>query len=117
MPARWNLAPTLRSMANLAEDFFELRRRWFDRWLKGLANGIDEEPPVRVFAMGGGSGRRNRDGRLDHGGRWRIRRPRVRHRRHTGRASGARRGRCLRPRVSRLPERLTENELSDFSRL
>jgi putative CocE/NonD family hydrolase len=56
---------------NLAEDFFELRRRWFDRWSKGLANGIDEEPPVRVFVMGGGSGRRNRDGRLDHGGRWR----------------------------------------------
>ncbi len=56
---------------NLAVDFFELRRRWFDRWSKGLANGIDEEPPVRVFVMGGGSGRRNRDGRLDHGGRWR----------------------------------------------
>ncbi|HWZ68011.1 MAG TPA: CocE/NonD family hydrolase, partial [Stellaceae bacterium] len=56
---------------NLAKDFFELRRRWFDRWSKGLANGIDEEPPVRVFVMGGGSGRRNRDGRLDHGGRWR----------------------------------------------
>ncbi len=27
---------------NLAEDFFELRRRWFDRWIKGLANGVDE---------------------------------------------------------------------------
>ncbi len=58
-------------MANLAEDFFELRRRWFDRWIKGLANGIDEEPSVRVFVMGGGSGRHNRDGRLDHGGYWR----------------------------------------------
>jgi putative CocE/NonD family hydrolase len=56
---------------NLAEDFFELRRRWFDRWIKELANRIDEEPPVRVFVMGGGSGRRNRDGRLEHGGRWR----------------------------------------------
>ena len=56
---------------NLAEDFFELRRRLFDRWSKGLANGVDEEPPVRVFVMSGGSGRRNRDGRLDHGGRWR----------------------------------------------
>jgi putative CocE/NonD family hydrolase len=56
---------------NLAEDFFELRRRWFDRWIKGLANSIDEEPPVRVFVMGGGLGRRNRDGRLEHGGYWR----------------------------------------------
>jgi len=56
---------------NLSGDFFELRRRWFDRWIKGVANGIDEEPPVRVSVMGGGSGRRNRDGRLEHGGRWR----------------------------------------------
>jgi putative CocE/NonD family hydrolase len=56
---------------NLAEDFFELRRRWFDHWIKGFAGGIDAEPPVRIFVMGGGSGRRNRDGRLEHGGRWR----------------------------------------------
>jgi putative CocE/NonD family hydrolase len=46
--------------ANLAEDFFEVRRRWFDHWIKGLANGIDEEPPGRVFAMGGGSGGQSR---------------------------------------------------------
>ena len=56
---------------NLAADFFDLRRRWFDRWIKSEANGVDEEPAVRVFVMGGGSGRRNRDGRLEHGGRWR----------------------------------------------
>src|ERR1700730_12582747 len=57
---------------NLAEDFFALRRRWFDRWLKGVANGAEAEPPVRVYVMGGGSGRRNSAGRLDHGGRWRT---------------------------------------------
>jgi putative CocE/NonD family hydrolase len=56
---------------NLAEDFFDLRRRWFHRWVKGVANSIDREPAVRVFVMGGGSGRRNPDGRLEHGGRWR----------------------------------------------
>jgi hypothetical protein len=56
---------------NLAEDFFALRRRWFDRWIKRLHNGVEEEPAVRVFVMGGGTGRRNRDGRLDHGGSWR----------------------------------------------
>ena len=56
--------------SNLAEDFFALRRRWFDRWVKGVANAVEVEPAVRVFVMGGGSGRRNPAGRLDHGGRW-----------------------------------------------
>ena len=26
--------------------------RFFDRWLKGLDNGLDREPPVRIFVMG-----------------------------------------------------------------
>lgn len=56
---------------NLAEDFLALRLRWFDRWLKGADNEADREPAVRYFVMGGGSGRKNADGRLDHGGRWR----------------------------------------------
>ena len=55
----------------LAEDFWELRVRWFDHWLRGVDNGVDREPAVRYFVMGGGSGRRNAEGRLDHGGRWR----------------------------------------------
>jgi uncharacterized protein len=42
---------------NLAEDFFDLRRRWFDHWINGVANGVGEEPAVRVFVMGGGFGR------------------------------------------------------------
>jgi len=25
--------------------------RWFDRWLKGIDNGIDREPPIAVFAQ------------------------------------------------------------------
>ena len=28
------------------------RKRWLDRWVKGIENGIDREPPVRVFVMG-----------------------------------------------------------------
>jgi len=28
--------------------------RWFDHWLKGAANGIPEEKPVRYFVMGAG---------------------------------------------------------------
>jgi putative CocE/NonD family hydrolase len=26
--------------------------RWYDRWLKGLDNGLDQEPPVKLFTMG-----------------------------------------------------------------
>ena len=47
------------------------RLRWFDRWLKGIDNGVDEGPPVRIFVMGGGTGRRTAAGNLDHGGQWR----------------------------------------------
>src|SRR5690242_17303527 len=49
-----------------------LRRRWFDRRVKGATNGVKAEPAVRVFVMGGGSGRRNAAGRPDLGGRWRA---------------------------------------------
>jgi uncharacterized protein len=59
---------------NLASDFLTLRLRWFDRWLKDAPNGVESEPTVRIFVMGGGSGRRNADGRLEHGGRWRAER-------------------------------------------
>ena len=29
-----------------------LALRWFDRWLKGMDNGVDREPPVDLFIMG-----------------------------------------------------------------
>ncbi len=58
-------------------DYLEIRKRWFDCWLKGEANGVAGEPAVRVFVMGGGNtgdagvgGRRNAAGRLEHGGQW-----------------------------------------------
>ncbi len=57
---------------NLGDDFLSLRRRWFDCWVKGVDNGVAREPAVRVFVMGGGSGRRTASGRLDHGGFWRA---------------------------------------------
>lgn len=56
----------------LARDFWELRIRWFDHWLRGIDNGVDREPAVRYFVMGGGSGRRNAEGRMDHGGYWKA---------------------------------------------
>ena len=69
---------------NLAPDYWQFRAHWFarhlgirpdpttrpdqaahaDHWQDG------DEPPVRYFLMGGGSGRRTAEGRLDHGGRW-----------------------------------------------
>ena len=55
---------------NLAEHWRELRVRWFDHWLKGRANGVEREPAVRLFLMGGGSERRDAAGRMAHGGRW-----------------------------------------------
>ncbi len=55
---------------NLDSDYNNLRLRFFDRWVKGLENGWDEAPPVKLFLMGGGSGRMNEQRRLDHGGRW-----------------------------------------------
>ena len=29
-----------------------LELRWFDYWLKGIDNGLDKEPPVKIFVMG-----------------------------------------------------------------
>jgi putative CocE/NonD family hydrolase len=57
---------------NIAPDLLTLRLRWFDRWLKGVRSAVDSEAPVRIFVMGGGTGRKNAAGRMDHGGRWRA---------------------------------------------
>lgn len=35
-----------------ALDLAEVEIRWFDYWLKGQDNGIDREPPVKIFVMG-----------------------------------------------------------------
>ncbi|MDE0436155.1 MAG: CocE/NonD family hydrolase [Bryobacterales bacterium] len=48
------------------------QRNWFDATLRDRKTGSLTEPPVKIFVMGGGDGRRNSDGRLNHGGRWRI---------------------------------------------
>lgn len=55
---------------NLAADYVALRRAWFDRHLRHLDTADPLPDPVTVFMMGGGSGRRNAEGRLDHGGYW-----------------------------------------------
>lgn len=35
-----------------AVDLTGMHLRWFDHWLKGVDNGVDKEPPVRIFVMG-----------------------------------------------------------------
>lgn len=53
------------------DSFDRLHLRWFDRWLNGIENGTDREDPIKIFIMGGGTGNKTPEGRLDHGGRWR----------------------------------------------
>jgi putative CocE/NonD family hydrolase len=55
--------------AALDLDAFHLR--WFDHWLKGIDNGVDREPPVRIYVMGGGDGHKTAEGRIFVGGHWR----------------------------------------------
>ena len=45
--------------------------RWFDHWLKGIDNGVDREPPVRIYVMGGGDAHKTPEGRVFVGGHWR----------------------------------------------
>ena len=52
------------------DDYNGYRLRWFDRWLKGIHNGVDGEKPVRLFTMGGGTSCKDRNGKLAHGGDW-----------------------------------------------
>jgi uncharacterized protein len=52
-------------------DFRDHHLRFFDHWLKGLDNGLADEPPVKIFVMGGGDGSRTKEGRIFHGGHWR----------------------------------------------
>jgi putative CocE/NonD family hydrolase len=53
------------------QEYYELQLKWFDQTLKGKNSGIYEEPAVKIFVMGGGDGRKAQ-GRLNHGGKWRL---------------------------------------------
>jgi hypothetical protein len=55
----------------LAPDFLAYRADFFDA-VFGRSPAPAETAPVKIFVMGGGSGRRLESGRLDHGGRWRA---------------------------------------------
>lgn len=58
-------------VAAALDNLNDLRLKWFDHWLKGMATDILEGPPVRIFVMGGGGGRKTPRGKLYHGGAWR----------------------------------------------
>ncbi|MEJ7570145.1 MAG: CocE/NonD family hydrolase [Gaiellaceae bacterium] len=52
--------------------YFEEQLSFFERWLREDGGGAPaDEAPIRLFVMGGGSGRKSELGKLDHGGRWR----------------------------------------------
>jgi putative CocE/NonD family hydrolase len=55
------------SLDSWAGDWRAYRLRFFDHVIKDAPL---HEPAVRVFVMGGGSGRRTAAGHLDHGGAW-----------------------------------------------
>lgn len=42
-------------------DLLELQKQWFDRWVKGEMNGIDDEDKVSIFVMGDNEWRSEKD--------------------------------------------------------
>lgn len=64
-----------------AIELFQSQLRWFDRWLKGERNGLDDEPPVRIFVMGVNRWRDEDDWPLVRAHKRRIH---LRHGEHTG---------------------------------
>ncbi|MDE0593441.1 MAG: CocE/NonD family hydrolase [Dehalococcoidia bacterium] len=59
--------------ANWGDEVLNAERfRWFDRWLKGVETGVENDDPVRIFVMGGGEGDFDAGGRIRHGGGWRV---------------------------------------------
>jgi uncharacterized protein len=53
--------------AGTGTDFVSYRTRYFRAVMDGKT---PDQPTARIFVMGGGSGQRNAQGRIDHGGRW-----------------------------------------------
>jgi len=61
--------------ADAAVEFGEVHLAFFDEVMRGADAGVADAPPVRIFVMGGGSGRQIRSERetaVDVGGHWRY---------------------------------------------
>jgi len=53
-------------------DLNDTRLQWYDQFLKDIDTGALEEPRLLIWIMGGGTGGRDFDNRLQHGGEWRA---------------------------------------------
>jgi putative CocE/NonD family hydrolase len=69
-----NLAGEVEFTPDAGIDLLAFRLRWYDRWMKGEKNGVDDDPPVLLYIMGTGDDRRSPAGRIQHGGFWRAER-------------------------------------------
>jgi putative CocE/NonD family hydrolase len=68
-----NIAGEVEFTRDAGIDLLGFRLRWYDRWMRGEKNGVDEEL-VLLYIMGTGDDRRSPAGRLRHGGYWRAER-------------------------------------------
>lgn len=66
-----NVSGEVEFTADAAIDLLAYRLKWYDRWMKGEANGVSEDLPVWIYVMGTGDDDRSPAGRLRHGGYWR----------------------------------------------
>jgi putative CocE/NonD family hydrolase len=69
-----NVSGEVEFTPDAAVDLLALRLRFYDRWLRGDRNGVDDDPPVLLYIMGTGDDSRSAAGRLKHGGFWRAER-------------------------------------------
>ncbi len=69
-----NVAGEVEFTDEAAINLLAFRLRWYDRWLRGELNGVDQDAPVVIYVMGTGDDRRSAAGRLRHGGFWRAER-------------------------------------------
>lgn len=65
-----DFGPSAAFDVGLGRSYLEFRRDWFDAQLGRSAENTFA--PVTYFLMGGGSGGRTAEGRLDHGGSWHV---------------------------------------------
>ena len=69
-----NIAGEVEFTKEAGIDLLAFRLRWYDRWLRGEKNGVDDDAPVLLYIMGTGDDSGSKAGRLQHGGFWRTER-------------------------------------------